>query len=113
MSPHVRLGEHEAATLGLVVGLVDLGGISGVRLLDEDMLAGGERAHRPGVVQRSRERDVDRVDLGVAEQFLVRAVRPLDPVLVGVRLSTSSVPRPDRDDLERRIRRRARPGSPG
>jgi hypothetical protein len=62
-----------------------------VRLLDEHVLPGREGAHRPLVVERVRQRDVDRVDSVVGEQLLVRAVRALDPVLARVRLRPCSI----------------------
>jgi len=71
-----------------------------VRLLYEHVLARGERGERPLVVQPVREPDVDGVDPLVGEQRLVRAVRPLDAVLGGVRLRLRGVPAPHRDDLD-------------
>ena len=62
VSPHVALREHETVSLRLVVRLVDFLGTARVRLLADDVLAGCEGAHRPLVMERVRERDVDRVD---------------------------------------------------
>jgi len=67
------------------------------------------------VVQRVRQRDVDRVDAVVGEELVVRAVRALDPVLVRVCLRPRRIPRADGDDLERspaRTRAEDRPVDP-
>jgi hypothetical protein len=100
MYPSVRT---RPPPLGRVVGLIHLAGMTRVRLLADHVLAGGQRAHRPLVVERVRERDVDRVDAAVAEQRVVRRVRGCDAVLVRIRLCAGPVPRTDRDDLERRV----------
>jgi hypothetical protein len=52
------------------------------------MLAGGEGAHRPLVMEHIRQRDVDGVDPVIVEEIVVRAVRSLDVVLVCIRLGT-------------------------
>ena len=49
------------------------------RLLAEDVLAGVGRREDPGLVQLVRQRDVDRVDLGVVEQALRTSRRPGAP----------------------------------
>ena len=97
---HERLGEHEPGRLGGVERLLDLLRDAGVRLLAEDVLAGGERVHRPLVVHAVRERDVDRVELVVGEQRLVGAVCLRDVMLGGVRLCPLAVPTADRDDVD-------------
>ena len=66
------------AALGRVERLLDVGRVPAQRLLAEDVLARLERPDRPLAVHRVRERDVDGVDVGVLEQRLVGAVRPLD-----------------------------------
>ena len=62
-----------------------------VRLLAEDVLAGAERTHRPLVMEAVRKRDVDRLDLGIVEQRLVRAVCSRQPVLARVLLGAGGV----------------------
>jgi hypothetical protein len=42
-------------------------------------------------MQRVRQRDIDRVELGIGEQVVVGVVRTRDPVLVRVRLGARSV----------------------
>ena len=105
VTPHVRLRQDERRGCSArVPRLVDLRRHARVRLLDEHVLAGVERAQRPLVVQRVRQRDVDGVDLLVGEQRIVRTASARgDPVLAGVRLGARLVARRDRDDLERRI----------
>ena len=93
----------EPAALGLVPRLVDLLGPPGVRLLAEHMLAGGERPQRPFVVERVRQGDVDRVELGVCEQVVVAAMGPGDPMFPRVGDRSWRIPRPDRVDRERRV----------
>ena len=68
-----------------------------VRLLAENMLAGLEGAHRPLVVERSGERDYDRIDCVVGEQRVVRGMGALDPVLACERLRPGEVARRDCD----------------
>ena len=51
-----------------------VGGRHGQRLLAQDVLAGPSRGDRPLGVEVVRQRDVDRVDVGVGEERLVRAV---------------------------------------
>jgi hypothetical protein len=63
------------------------------------VFAGRERPNRPLDVQRVRERDVDRVDLGVLEQGFVAPVRPGNAVLHGVGLGPVRIPTRDRYDL--------------
>jgi hypothetical protein len=53
------------------------------------------------VVERVRERDVDRIDFVVCEQRFIGPVRVRDAVLSGVRIRTRFVAAPDRDDLDR------------
>ena len=82
-----------------------------VRLLDEDVLARLQRAHRPLVMQRSGQRDVHGVDTLIGKQLLVGAVRALDAVLACVRLRARAIPRAYCDDLGRARRRSAHPRS--
>ena len=88
---HERLHENPARAVGGVEGALDLLGPPVERLLAEDVLAGLERAHRPLDVKRVRQRDVDRLDVGVREQRLVAPVGALDPVLARVRLGARLV----------------------
>ena len=52
---HERLGQHQAGRVGGVEGLLDLGRAPRVGLLAQHVLAGGERLHRPGVMQAVRQ----------------------------------------------------------
>ena len=66
------------------------------RLLAQHVLARGRGLDRPFRVQVIRERDVDRVDLPVVEQRLVRSVGALDPPLARVRRRARPVAARDR-----------------
>src|SRR2546423_11888313 len=100
MPEHEALGEHEPFLLREVDPLLDVGRTPGERLLAEHVLPRLERAHHPFDVQRVRERDVDRVDLGIAEQRVVAPVCPLDPVLPRIRLRPSPIAACDGDHLD-------------
>ena len=113
------------ARVGGVEGLLDLGRAARVGLLAEDVLARGERVHRPLVVHAVRERDVDGVDVGVGEERLVRAVGARDAVLARVGLarpagrgsptattSTRSVSAAPREDLAVDVGGRSRRSEP-
>ena len=65
---HERLAQQSAAPLGGVECRIHLLGVARERLLAEHVLAGLERFDRPLGVQRVRQRDVDRLDLGIGEQ---------------------------------------------
>ena len=107
MAPHERLGQDEPGPIGEVERFVDLGRMAGVRLLAQDMLAGRQRAHRPGVVERVWQRDVDRLDVGILEQVVIRPVGAGDPVRGGERIRPGLGPAADRDDARRPGPRRA------
>ena len=57
-----------------------LGRVGGEGLLAQDVLSGGQRSQRPRRVEAVRERDVDGVDVGVADDRLVGVGDPGDPV---------------------------------
>ncbi len=101
VAPHEPLGEDEPLPLGDVERVLDLRGAARERLLDEHVLARLERAHRPLGVQRVGERDVHRVDVGVGEQRLVRAVRRPDLAGARVRPRALVLAAGHRDDLHR------------
>ena len=100
MAPHERLHQQAAGAVGGVEGLLDLGGGPRERLLAQHVLAGLERADRPRHVERVRQRDVDRLDVGVLEKRLVAPVRALDPVVARVRFGPRRVAARDRDDVD-------------
>jgi hypothetical protein len=58
--------------------LVRLPRIERERLLDENVLAGVERQQAVRQVTWMGRRDVDRVDLWIGDEILIRAVRPWD-----------------------------------
>ena len=86
--------------LGGVEGPLDVADVTAERLLAEDVLAGLERLDRPLAVHRVRQRDVDRLDLRVGEQLLVRAVGPRDLPLLRELLGPREVAAADRDDVD-------------
>ncbi len=63
------------------------------------MLTRLEGADRPLDVERVRQRDVDGLDVGILEEFLVAAIGSLETLLACVRLRPNPVTTPDRDDL--------------
>ena len=106
MAVHERLAQQSAAPLGGVECRDHLLGVARERLLAEHVLAGLERFDRPLGVQRVRQRDVDRLDLGVGEQVLVRAVgaRNLPLARVGLGPGPVAAGNGDEVDLRRRVR---------
>ena len=108
VAPHEALGQDEPGPLGQVERGDDLVGPARVRLLAQDVLPGRERPHRPGVVERVRQADVDRLDERVLEEVVVARVGPGDPVLGGEGCGPLGRPAADRDD--RRLARPVRPG---
>ena len=78
-----------------------LGG-EGDGLLDEDVLARRQGALRPFDVKMVGQRDVDGLDSGVAEQFLVGAVGSRNPELVGHRAGPCGIAGRDRVDSRAR-----------
>ena len=78
------------------------------RLLAQDVLAGLRGGDRPIHVHVVGQRDVDRVDVGVRQQRLVRAVRGRDAEFVRDGSGVGRVARGDRDDLG--ARRSTHPG---
>ena len=98
--PHERLHQDEPGAIGGVERLGHLLGPPGVRLLAQHVLAGRQAGHRPRVVERVRDGDVDRVDPRVREHRLVRAEGPRDLVLPGVCLGPRRVAARDRHDLD-------------
>ena len=61
------------------------------RLFAQHVLAGLGGSDRPLRVQAIRQRVVDRVDVRIGQQRLVRAVRALDAALSGIRLRRLAV----------------------
>ena len=108
VSPHERLRQHEACGVGGREGLLHVAGHARVRLLAEDVLAGGERPQRPLVVQLVGQRDVDGVDIAIGQQRLVAPVRPVHPQLARLRLRTGELAAGDRDHAYPRARSRSR-----
>ena len=105
---HERLAQQSAAPLGGVECRIHLLRVAREWLLAEHVLAGLERLDRPLGVQRVRQRDVDRLDLGIGEQVLVRAVGARDLPLAGVRLGPGLVAAGNGDEID--LRRRVRTG---
>ena len=79
--------------------LFRLRSIRGERLLAQHVLAGLERSRGPRRVQTVRQRVVDRVDVGRADQRLVIGIHVRHAVLGRELLGPRSVSRRDRDDL--------------
>src|SRR5262249_9462960 len=102
-----RLGQEPVRTVGYIECLLDLLGVPRQRLLAEDVLACFERPDRPLAVQRVRERDVDRLDVGILEQRLVAPVRTLDVPFLRVGLGPTLLAARDGD--QRRPVRRTEP----
>jgi hypothetical protein len=92
------LHDHDLLLLGGRRYEPRLRGVRGEGLLAEDVLALLDSCHRPLVVKRVGEWHVDRVDLGVRHDVLVRTDYPGDGVLVGERLGALAVPSRDGDD---------------
>ena len=65
--------------------------VRGERLLAQHVLAGFECGDRPLRVQAVRERVVDRVDIGVGDQRLVRVAHLRDAVLRRERVGTAAI----------------------
>ena len=105
---HERFAEETTRPLSGIEGPRHLVRPAVERLLAEDVLSRLERADRPLHVHRVRQRDVDRLDVCVLEQRVVRAVRALDAPLARVRLGTALVAAGNGDqiDLLRRLRSR-------
>ena len=105
---HERFAEETTRPLSGIEGPRHLLRPAVERLLAEDVLSRLERADRPLHVHRVRQRDVDRLDVWVLEQRVVRAVRALDAPLARVRLGTALVAAGNGDqiDLLRRLRSR-------
>ncbi len=72
---HERLGDLHAGSIACGEQLPRLVGGQRDRLLAEHVLARVGGANGPGHVQVIRQRIVDRVDLGIGDQLVVRAVR--------------------------------------
>src|SRR5581483_5113398 len=105
---HERFRDEQPGLLGRVEHGLRLLRVGGQRLLAEHVLAGLERPDRPLAVERVRQRDVDRLDVRILEQRLVRAVGALDPPLARECLRPPPLAARDRDqvDLRRRLRSR-------
>ncbi len=108
---HERLAQQAAGALGRVERRLDLVGVARHRLLAEHVLARLERLDRPLAVHRVRQGDVDRLDLVVGEQRLVRAVGAWDLPFLRVRVGARLVAARDCDEVDR-PETRARRGSP-
>ena len=104
---HERLHEEHVAFLDDREHLLELGRVHRNGLLAQDVLACPCRFHRPFGVQRVGRGDVDRIHLGIGEQFLVGAIGFRDVVLLGERLSLLQAPRPH--GQRRRLLRRVQP----
>ena len=68
--------EHEPSLLGERIELLGLGRALGLRLLDEDVLAGAQGLSGEVVVRDDRGRDDDRVQLRVGQELVEVARRP-------------------------------------
>src|SRR5262249_29588343 len=95
-----RLRKEPPRPLGGVEGALDFGRVAAHRLLAEDVLPALDRADRPLAVHRVRERDVDRLDVGVIEQRLVGTVRPLDAPLAPLALRAAPVATRDCEQVD-------------
>jgi len=80
---HESLHQPDASSGAGVDHLLRLSCVQRQRLLAQDVLAGPGRRDRPLGVEVVRQRDVDRVDLVVGQQVLVRAMRLRDPEPIG------------------------------
>jgi hypothetical protein len=105
VAPHEAFGEHEPGCIGPFEGLFDLIRMPREGLLDEDVLAGVERLDGPRNVELVRQGDVDRVEVSVAEERFIAAVRALEPMLLGVRARPRLVAARDGDDIDLRALR--------
>jgi len=105
---HERLHQDPPRSAGGVEGALDLLRPPVERLLAEHMLSGLERAHRPLDVQRVRQRDVDRVDVRILEERLIRAVRGRDLPLARICVGGLLRPARDGDEVDHRRLLRAR-----
>jgi hypothetical protein len=94
-----RLHHHEPGAVGRRRDLLGFGGVRGERLLAQDVLARRDRLQRPLRVQSVRQRVVDRVDIRISDDVVVRRVHLGDLVLVGELLGPGRVTGGDRHHL--------------
>ena len=93
------LADQQARDGGRGGDRLHLGGRHGQRLLAQHVLAGGEGLQRPFEVQRVGQRQVDAVDLGRGEQFLVAGVDVRDRMAPGERAGAVQVACGDRGEV--------------
>ena len=86
--------------LGGGEGPLDVPDVAAERLLAEHVLARFERPDRPVRVHRVRQRDVDRLDLGVGEKLVVAPVGARDLPRLCELLRPPEVAAADGDDLD-------------
>ena len=108
-----RLHHYEPAAVSRRRDLLGLGGVGRERLLAQDVLAGCDRLQRPLGVQPVRQRVVDRIDVRIADDVVVRCVHLRDLVLARELLGAGRVARGNRHhlgvaDLSCRLDQRAR-----
>ena len=104
---HERLHEQDAGVAGRRDHPLGIGRGQGQWLLAQDVLARLDRGERPLQVEVVREGDVDRVDVRVGEEALVRIVRARDCQLARDPLRDLAVARGDRHHLAPLPRRAA------
>ena len=102
MAVHERLHQQPLVTVGDVEDGGHLVHPAAQRLLAENVLAGLERAQRPGDVLVVGQRDVDRLDIGVGEKRVVGAVCAFDLPLAGVLARPFLVAAGDGDEVDQR-----------
>ena len=102
--PH-RLHHEHARCPGRVEDLRGLGCVDGERLLDQDVLAGGDGQQGVVEVLGVRGGDVDDLDVRIGDERLVAAVRAGDAVAGGELVGAFLGARPDRDHGRLRVPR--------
>ena len=93
-----RLHDHTIGRVCCIGNGLRLSGVGGERLFTQHVFARGNRLQGPLGVQAVRQRVVDRVDVRIVDDVVVRRVHARDAVLGGVCVGTGSVAGGDRGD---------------
>jgi hypothetical protein len=109
MTVHERFGRDAACSCGGLSNPLDVVRSERQRFFAQHMLAGFERANRPVGVQAVRQRNVNRIDLRIAQERFIRGQCSRDIPLRGVLTCTLDGPAGDSD--ERISRRRLQGGN--